>query len=91
MFKEWTGEDILRGRCYADLGEYGEFTADTRIPLEIFSPWRIAARGTYTYYGEKQKEEIELYIELDDPLTEEEIESLSAGEIFVRGWRDFTF
>lgn len=93
MKKYWTEEDILRGRHYADLGEFGEFGTDTREPLEILSPWEISVRGIRQYgeFGEQQEEEIELCIELDRPLSDEEIEELSAGEIFIKGWRNFYF
>ena len=88
-FKNWSSEDIIQGRYYADLGEYGEFGANTEEPLEVISPWQISVKGIRLFDG--REEEIELSIELDDALAEEEIKELSAGEIFKRGWRDFTF
>jgi len=93
ILKNWSSEDIIRGRCYADLGECGEFEADTREPLEVISPWWIATKGARTYYKDDEilEEKIELYIELDKALSEEEIEELSAGEIFSRGWRNYSF
>jgi len=93
IFKNWSSEDMLQGRYYADLGEYGEFSADIREPLEIFSPWQISVKGSRTCYQDDEilEEQIELYIELHDALTDEEIDELSAGEILKRGWRSFTF
>lgn len=87
-FKNWSSEDILQGRYYADLLEDGEFGANTREPLEIFSPWQISVKGIRLFDG--REEEIKLYIELDEPLSEEETETLSAGEIFSHGWQNYS-
>jgi len=79
MVKEFTEQEILQGKNHVDLGEAGDFTADY---LEGKGKYWIA-HGTYTpMFDQDRKETLAFFLE-EEP---ENIEDMSAGEIFNMAW-----
>jgi hypothetical protein len=79
MVKEFTEQEILQGRNHADLGEAGDFTAEW---LEGEGNHWIAY-GIYTPVLEQDREETLAFFLEEDP---ENIEDMTAGEIFNMAW-----
>ncbi len=90
MKKEFTAKDLIKGRNYADLGNYGEFRANY-LEINPEYPYYVTAHGTLCLtprpqHGMANEIEGSIEVELKESLDLWEIENLSAGEIFKLPW-----
>ncbi len=90
MKKEFTGEDIIHGRNFADLDKFGEFRADY-LEIDPENPRTARVWGSFILSprhvdgGAVIKGVIE--IALGNSLIGMNVFGMSAGEIFTTPWK----